>query len=124
MKYAAIVIAPLMFFIGSLGAQSSDEKVIVPIESLCRGDFATIRGEVVRYRGYDEIIVRDESGRVEIFLGSTRFPRPPVEVGEMVTISGRVDDGLIDIRRELYATEIVRADGTVISIDAPVEDAW
>ncbi len=124
MNKAAIVIAALVLLGGVASAQSSDEEAIVPIESLRRGDFATIRGEVVRYRDSDEILLRDGSGRIEIFVRGARSPEPPAEVGETITVSGWVDDDAIAFSREMYATEIVRGDGTVISIDAPVGDEW
>ncbi len=106
------------------GAQSGDDAPAVQsIQSLRRGSFATIQAEVVRYRDHDEILVRDASGRIEVFLGSGVFS-PPVEVGETVTITGWVDDDIIDIRREIYATQIVRDDGTIIELAGRSNNQW
>ena len=125
MKYVSIAAIALAVIVGGVSAQSSDEAPAVQaIRSLRRGDFATIQGEVVRFRDRDEILVRDETGRIEVFLGSENFSRPPVEVGETVTVTGWVDDDVIDIRRELYATQIVRTDGTVIELAGRGDYGW
>lgn len=124
MKYLSMVAVIFALAAGALSAQSSDETPDVQsIRSLRRGSFATIRAEVVRYRDHDEILVRDASGRIEVFLGNGVFPAP-VEVGETVTITGWVDDDLVDVRREIYATQIVREDGTVIELAGRSEDRW
>lgn len=124
MKYLSMAAVIFALAAGTLSAQNSDETPDVQsIRSLRRGSFATIQAEVVRYRDHDEILVRDASGRIEVFLGSGVFPAP-VEVGETVTITGWVDDDLIDVRREIYATQIVRADGTVIELSGRSDDRW
>lgn len=124
MKYLSMVALIFALAAGAVSAQSSDETPDVQsIRSLRRGSFATIRAEVVRYRDHDEILVRDASGRIEVFLGNGVFPAP-VEVGETVTITGWVDDDLIDVRREIYATQIVREDGTVIELAGRNDDRW
>lgn len=125
MKYVLCAVVALALAAVTVGAQESDEgPAVQSIRSLRRGSFAAIQGEVVRYRDRDEILVRDASGRIEVFLGSENFSQPPVTVGEIVTVTGWVDDDLIDIRRELYATRIVRADGTVIELAGPRNDEW
>ena len=124
MKYLSMVAVIFALAAGAVSAQSSDETPDVQsIRSLRRGSFATIRAEVVRYRDHDEILVRDASGRIEVFLGSGVFPAP-VETGETVTITGWVDDDFIDVRREIYATQIVREDGTVIELAGRNDDRW
>ena len=125
MKYVSMAAIAFALVAGTVSAQSSEEETVVQsIRNLRRGDFATIRAEVVRYRDRDEILVRDASGRMEVFLGSERFPQPPVAIGETVTVTGWVDDDLIDIPRELYATQIVRADGTVIELAGRSDYGW
>jgi hypothetical protein len=76
-----------------------------------RDSFATVAGTVDRITDEDEFVLADATG-----------PRPdlcrpdlvPVEPGETVTVTGIVDDGL---RLEIYAREIVRADGTILTFD-------
>ncbi|MCG8479165.1 MAG: NirD/YgiW/YdeI family stress tolerance protein [Spirochaetales bacterium] len=125
MKYVLMATIALAFIVGEVSAQSSDEvPVVQAIRSLRRGDFATIQGEVVRYRDRDEILVRDASGRIEVFLGSEDFSQPLVTVGETVIVTGWVDDDVIDIPRELYATRIVRANGAVIELAGRSDYGW
>ena len=111
----------IVFFLLSIigfaaSAQNTEETIIRRIDDLRRGEYATIRGEVVRYRDEDEILLRDESGRIEVYVGNGSRSAPPVDVGETIIVSGRVDDDLFAFSRELYATEIIRADGTTIEL--------
>ena len=116
MKRACIVLVVLLSGSGALlGAQNASEEEIRPIGEVGRGERVTIRGEVVRFLDEDEILVRDESGRIEVYTGSA--VDPPPAIGEVITVTGRVDDDLIAIRRELYASTIIRADGTILEIE-------
>lgn len=99
---------------GAAWAQTGGEEGIREIGSLRRGEFATVRGEVIRFREYDEIRIADGTGRIDVYLGEPDFSGWPFEVGDMLTISGRVDDD-VSFQKELYAREIVLEDGTVLS---------
>ncbi len=118
---AAIVFA---FVAGRTVAQDLIEAPEVQtIDSLRRGTFATIEAETIRYRDNDEILVRDATGRIEIFLGSGAIS-PPLAVGESATITGWVDDDFFAIRREIYATRIVREDGSVVDLAGRSNSEW
>jgi uncharacterized protein YdeI (BOF family) len=83
-------------------------ETITPIAEARPGAAVTVRGAVVRSMDEDEIRIADASGELDVYLG----PEPPaISDGEEITVRGRMDD---DGPRELYAREIVRADGTAI----------
>lgn len=82
-----------------------------PVAELRRDTFATVAGTVDRITDEDEFVLADATGHVRIHVGPTLVPVRP---GENVTVSGLVDDGL---RLEIYAREIVRADGTILSLE-------
>lgn len=102
----------LSFLVASL--LSADE--IVPIDEIRRGEFVTVRGEVVRVPDYDEFFLQDDSGRAKIDLGD-RLRRPIVRRGDTVIVSGWVDDDSLMRPHEIYAEEIILQDGIVIEID-------
>lgn len=112
-----VVLAFVLLCIGAVvWAQRGTEDNVREIGSLRRGEFATIRGEVVRYRDYDEILIADASGRIEVYLGEPTASRWPFSVGDIITITGRVDDDLIGFRKDFYATKAILEDGTVLSV--------
>ena len=80
------------------------------IASIERGAVVTLSGTVDRIADEDEFVLRDASGTVLIYVGPTRVP---VELGEVVTVQGTVDD---DVTPEVYATQITRADGRVVAL--------
>lgn len=82
-----------------------------PIGDLVRGTTATIEGTVDRILDEDEFRISDTSGSIKVYIGPNIVP---VDVGEKVTVRGFVDD---DLRKEFYARELVRADGTVVTFD-------
>jgi uncharacterized protein YdeI (BOF family) len=82
-----------------------------PVEDLTRSTFATVKGTVDRITDEDEFVLADATGHVRIYVGPALVPVRP---GDSVTVSGMVDDGL---RLEIYAREIVAADGTVFTFD-------
>ena len=99
----------------SVGAQSTNEQVTA-LEDLRRGDFVSVTGEVTRLQDDDEFIIDDGTARAEIYVRGG-LPGPAFRVGDTVIVRGRVDDDMIGFRREIYATEIETADGTVLSVD-------
>lgn len=78
------------------------------IEDIQRGTVVTLRGTVDRILDSDEFVLRDGSGTIEVYIGWQNAL--PVKTGEFVTVKGTVDDGLLI---ELYASEIIQADGHV-----------
>jgi uncharacterized protein YdeI (BOF family) len=85
------------------------------IDRLERGMTATIKGEVTRILDEDEFRIADQTGSVRVYIGWKN--RVDLQVGETVTVRGVVDDDLVAyFRPELYASEIVREDGTVIKL--------
>lgn len=81
------------------------------VADLTRSTFATVKGTVDRITDEDEFVLADATGHVRVYVG----PAPmPVRPGDSVTVSGTVDDGL---RLEIYAREIVAADGTIFTFD-------
>lgn len=80
------------------------------IEDLRRGMAVTVEGEVERITDEDEFLLADASGRVLVYIGPNAMP---VQQGQRVTVTGRVDD---DGPLELYAAEIALADGRVVAL--------
>lgn len=80
------------------------------IGDLARNTFVTVQGTVERVTDEDEFLIADESGSVRVWTANSFFT---VEPGEVVIVQGFVDD---DVFIEIYAQEITRADGTVVTI--------
>lgn len=98
-----------------LAAPGSLASEVTKIENLERGASVTLQGEVVRILDEDEFRLRDDTGSVQIYIGWQN--RVMVDVGETVTVSGFVDNDLIDVfRPEVYAREIIREDGTTVEL--------
>lgn len=100
------------------GDATSDKegKGVTPIGELKRGMSGAIQGKVTRILDEDEFRIEDSTGSVRVYIGWRN--RMEVRVGEEIRVRGVVDDDLrAFFRPELYATEITRADGTVIKLD-------
>ncbi|WP_439137252.1 NirD/YgiW/YdeI family stress tolerance protein [Roseicyclus sp.] len=80
------------------------------IAALAPGQEVTLRGVVLRITDEDEFILSDASGQIPVYVGPNMVPATQ---GETITVSGRVDD---DFPREIYATLIIRADGTQVPL--------
>lgn len=97
----------------SARARSED---VVPIAELGRGMSAVVQGKVTRILDEDEFRMEDATGSVRVYIGWRNRVR--VTVGEEITVKGFVDDDLVAFfRPEIYASEIIRADGTVIRLN-------
>ena len=94
----------------SVAPNSAGESPVTPIGDVARNTMVTVSGTVERITDEDEFIVADESGSITVSTGTQFFT---VDEGETVVVAGFVDD---DLQLEIYATEIVRADGSVVSI--------
>jgi uncharacterized protein YdeI (BOF family) len=84
-----------------------------PIADTQRGTMVTVKGTVERITDEDEFRLTDATGSIQIYVGPNWVP---ADQGEAVTVSGFVDDDLIG-PKELYARELTRADGTVVTFD-------
>ncbi|MCU0855444.1 MAG: hypothetical protein MUF63_11200 [Rhodobacteraceae bacterium] len=80
-----------------------------PIAEISRNAPATVAGTVDRLTDEDEFVLADQTGQVRVYVGPNRVPVAP---GDVVTVSGMVDEAL---RLEIYADTIVRADGTTFT---------
>ena len=105
-----LAMAALLF--AATGSLASE---VTKIENLERGASVTLQGEVVRILDEDEFRLRDDTGSVQVYIGWQN--RVMVDVGETVTVSGFVDNDLIDVfRPEVYAREIIREDGSTVEL--------
>jgi len=103
----------LLLSLSVLTSDAGDRQAgitLTEISELKRYTDAHIRGKVVRILDEDEFRLEDASGRIKVYTGwrNTKL----VSVGEVVTVRGHLDPGVI---REFYASEIIREDGTVVT---------
>jgi len=105
MKHALLAAA------AALSATLALAETITPIGSLSRNTNVTVSGTVDRLTDEDEFVMSDATGSVRVYVGPNFVP---ASSGEAVTVRGFVDD---DLRIEIYARELVRADGTVVTFD-------
>jgi hypothetical protein len=82
-----------------------------PVAELKRNSHAVVAGTVDRLTDEDEFVLSDATGHVRVYVGPAIVP---VRAGDRVTVTGFVDDAL---RLEIYAREIVRADGATFTFD-------
>jgi len=88
----------------------------IRISEVKRGQSVVLHGTVDRIPDEDEIILKDESGKIEIDLG--KLGRMPVKVGDTVTVYGRADDDVLPgFRPDIYASKLVLADGSEIPVE-------
>jgi uncharacterized protein YdeI (BOF family) len=89
---------------------------VIPISQVRRGQRVTLAGVVDRIRDSDEFILRDDTGRIEIYIGWRNAM--PVSMGERVTVFGVADDDVFPGRRpDVYADRILREDGSLVTFD-------
>ena len=98
-----------------LSAQA--QTTMTPIADAARGTMVTVQGTVERITDEDEFRLTDATGSIKIYVGPNWVP---AELGETVTVSGFVDDNLIG-PREIYARELTRADGSVVTFTRAYE---
>jgi uncharacterized protein YdeI (BOF family) len=94
----------------SLPALGQSQNISL-IAEVPRGGTVTVQGQVERVMDYDEFRIADETGSIEVYVGPTRID---IAVGEALTVTGFVDSDLGP--RDICASEIVKADGTVIAV--------
>jgi uncharacterized protein YdeI (BOF family) len=86
-------------------------ETITPIRDLVRNSHVTVSGSVDRLTDEDEFLMSDSTGSVRVYVGDSLVP---AKRGDAVTIRGFVDD---DLPMEIYARELVRPDGSVVTFD-------
>ena len=89
---------------------------ITPIGEVTRGSMVTVQGTVERITDEDEFRLADTTGSVRVYVGPNWVP---ADVGEAVTVNGFVDDDLGPM--EIYARNLTRADGSVVTFDLRYE---
>ena len=104
-----VLAAALTLAIASPTAALADD--VMRIADVQRGAMVTVSGTVERILDENEFRLTDQSGSITVYVGPNWVP---AEIGEAVTVQGFVDD---DWTREIYAREMVRADGSVVQFD-------
>ena len=104
-RFSSLVLAALLAGSPALATQD-----VTPIAEIRRDMAVTLKGTVDRITDEDEFVLRDHSGAVRVYVGPNPVPATP---GEVITVIGHVDD---DRPIEVYATEIVRADGARVAL--------
>lgn len=89
---------------------AANQSNITDIGQVARNQMVTVQGTVDRITDEDEFIIRDDTGSITVWTGNAFFT---TEQGEVVQVTGFVDD---DLFIEIYATEIVKDSGEVITI--------
>ena len=84
---------------------------ITPIAEAQRGTMVTVQGTVERITDEDEFRLTDATGSILVYVGPNLVP---ADVDEAITVSGFVDDDLFG-PKEIYARELTRADGSVVT---------
>jgi uncharacterized protein YdeI (BOF family) len=88
------------------------------IASLRSGDSVRVQGTVESINDDDEFQLRDETGRLEVYIGWRNTM--PVSKGDRVTVQGVVDrDHPASPTLELYAKSITTADNRTIRLQLP-----
>lgn len=82
------------------------------IADLRYGQMVTITGVVQNITDEDEFRIKDASGAILVYIGPNIVP---FDLGETVTVSGRVDREMGQL--ELYARDAMRGDGTKIRFE-------
>jgi uncharacterized protein YdeI (BOF family) len=85
----------------------------MPIKEVRRGQPVVLSGTVHRIKDSDEFVLRDDSGRIDIYIGWRN--RMPVATGDQVTVWGFADDDAFPgFRPDIYADALRTADGRKI----------
>lgn len=104
--------APIVVLAAGLAvAGSAIAQTASTIADAQRGALVTLKGTVERITDDDEFRLTDHTGSLTVYVG----PNPmPVGQGDRISVTGRMDDGLV---RELYADSVTRQDGTTVTLE-------
>lgn len=105
MRILGLALAGILFVLPFASAEAEE---ITPIAEAVRGTVVVLSGTVDRLKDEDELVLADETGRIDIYTGGPYFGVSP---GDRIVVRGWVDDDLLG--REVYAQEIVTATGDV-----------
>jgi uncharacterized protein YdeI (BOF family) len=111
-----VVPAAILSIALGLPAAAQAPTDITPIADARRGTMVTVQGMVERITDHDEFRLTDATGSIRIYVGPNWVP---ADVGEAVTVLGFVDNDLGP--REIYARELTRADGSIVTFDQRYE---
>jgi uncharacterized protein YdeI (BOF family) len=112
-----MVMAVLMmvFMVTTSMASPNGKKTdieITKISALERYTTTHIKGEVVRILDEDEFRLKDNSGKIKVYVG---WKNPGVvKKGDVITVKGMLDPGIFF--DEFYASEIILENGDVINL--------
>jgi len=92
-------------------SKATAQANITAIGDVKRGSLVSVHGTVERILDTDEFRIADASGDIKVYIGYRNFV--PINVGEVITVNGFVDD---DLFVELYAREIIHSDGRITQL--------
>lgn len=107
MKILMVLITLTCFAVATAFAEQ-----VTKIDDVNRGEMVTLQGSVERILDTDEFRLADETGTIRVYVGPNWVP---AVVGEAITVSGFVDDGIGP--KELYARQLTRADGSIVEFE-------
>lgn len=114
-QLSAMAILMMVFMAATSTASPNGKKTefeITKISTLERYTTTHIKGEVVRILDEDEFRLKDESGKIKVYVG---WKNPGVvRKGDKITVKGMLDPGIIF--DEFYASEIILENGDVIKL--------
>ena len=110
-RTATFVFAAGLSAMASFSFAAANERPLTEIADVQRGTVVTVVGTVETLLDEDEFRLRDSTGALRVYVGPNWVP---ADVGEIITVHGYMDDSWF--RPELYAREIVRADGTTVTL--------
>lgn len=122
-SYRPVPVIALLVALVIYPAILRSETPTAAIGELQRGEFVEVRGELERRPDEDELIIRDDTGRAEIYLGREGRRIRDFTIGEELVVRGWVDDDRFQRIKEIYAVEIERSDGSLIVITGD-PDEW
>ena len=118
MNISAVLTGMLLLALGAadFARAEANDSAITKIEDVARGNNVVLQGRVTRILDEDEFRLEDDTGSIRIYIGWRN--RVMVDVGETVTVKGFVDDDLVNVfRPEVYANELIREDGTTVTLN-------
>ena len=99
------------------GSDSSSYKTIAPISAMPVNGKVRVSGKVNKIYDNDEIVLSDNSGKVDIFTNHNHLN---LHIGEPITVAGTLNPGhlkqIIGYRKEIIAKKVILENGKEILI--------
>ena len=99
------------------GSDSSSYKTIAPISAMPVNGKVQVSGKVNKIYDNDEIVLSDNSGKVDIFTNHNHLN---LHIGEPITVAGTLNHGhlkeIIGYRKEIIAQKVTLENGKEILI--------